>query len=710
MLHRTSKGRQAMTVHRAPSVRCLVFVATIGCAWLVHGEDRPAQPSPPPIPAHAAPPPASQTPGAPEHASPAPSDAERIARLARSLQSDEKRLSELKASLGQPDGEYGDAEAEFEQLDAQLIEQKKHLQQPGKSSAQTDDGAPRDEIAALEKKWALARDRFELAIRERKAMRESVTALDQKLDRDRQAIEELRGAAPSAGTADPAILPGAVGTRGAESDSLAPAVTPPRTAAGSQPADPATSSAGAKTTANAVDKIEAGVLAAAPEYAGGEPKKRAAAAAVAQVTLAAARDAAHEAESISERIEILQKNIALARQLRDTARQKLDNADATLKGLNQELFRKLMEGANADALEQQIQQATERVRETRTEARDITTQLDELQSALAALQSEQLAALADADQKRRAAQQAAAVVTELNNPFTVHNLLQWSLDHGPKILCILLAVATLLRLSRIVEARLVSLVANRGRIGNREERENRAKTLLGIFHNAANIVILGGGVVAVLDEVGIPVVPLIGGAAVVGLAVAFGAQSLIKDYFTGFLVLLEQQYLVNDVVKIGETTGQVERITLRTTVLRDLEGRIHFIPHGQIASVTNTTHGWARAVFEIRVAYRENVDRAIEVLMQLAHELCANEAYRELILEGPVMMGVDALADSGVVVKFHIKTHPLQQWTIKRELLRRIKNRFDELGIEFPGPQTVILRGDVKPLAVIAADRDRKAG
>ena len=265
-------------------------------------------------------------------------------------------------------------------------------------------------------------------------------------------------------------------------------------------------------------------------------------------------------------------------------------------------------------------------------------------------------------------------------------------------------------MSRILEARFVLLIANRGRIGNREERENRAKTLLGIFHNLANILIFGGGVVAALDEVGIPVAPLIGGAAVVGLAVAFGAQSLIKDYFTGFLVLLEQQYLINDVVKIGQISGQVERITLRTTMLRDSEGHVHFIPHGQIATVTNTTHGWSRAVFEIRVAYCEKVDRAMEVLLQLGRELRASEAYSGLILDDPVMLGVEALADAGVILKFHIKTRPLQSGPVKRELLRRIKNKFDELGIQFSNPQIVIYRRDNGRFSVVADNRDRKAG
>src|SRR5262249_47380649 len=150
---------------------------------------------------------------------------------------------------------------------------------------------------------------------------------------------------------------------------------------------------------------------------------------------------------------------------------------------------------------------------------------------------------------------------------------------------------------------------------------------------------------------------------------------------TGFLVLLEHQYLVNDVVKIGPISGQVERITLRTTVLRDAEGHLHFIPHGQITTVTNTTYGWARAMMEVRVSYRENIDHVIDVLMQLASELCESVPYSEMILEAPTMPTVDAHSDWGVILKFNIKTRPFQAVVVRRELLRRIKNKFDELGI-----------------------------
>jgi small conductance mechanosensitive channel len=150
-------------------------------------------------------------------------------------------------------------------------------------------------------------------------------------------------------------------------------------------------------------------------------------------------------------------------------------------------------------------------------------------------------------------------------------------------------------LVRIFSSRIVHVMAHHSKRGTREERENRAHTLVGIFRNSTSMLILGGGGLLLLEEVGIPIVPLLGGAAVVGLAVAFGAQNLIRDYFSGFMVLLEDQYGVNDVVRINDVSGKVESISLRVTVLRDLEGIAHFLPHGTITRVSNMTHSWSRA-------------------------------------------------------------------------------------------------------------------
>jgi len=187
--------------------------------------------------------------------------------------------------------------------------------------------------------------------------------------------------------------------------------------------------------------------------------------------------------------------------------------------------------------------------------------------------------------------------------------------------------------------------------------------------------------------VGVAVAPLMGGAAVLGLAVAFGAQNLIRDYFYGFVILIENQYKLNDVLRIGSISGQVEKITLRMTVLRDLEGAVHFIPNGKIDTVTNLTHGWSRAVVDVRVSYRENVDQVMDELVHVGLELRKDPTFGPLVIDDPEMLGVDGLGESAVTVRMLLKTRPLQQWKVKRELLRRIKQRFDQLGWEIPFPQ-----------------------
>jgi small conductance mechanosensitive channel len=183
---------------------------------------------------------------------------------------------------------------------------------------------------------------------------------------------------------------------------------------------------------------------------------------------------------------------------------------------------------------------------------------------------------------------------------------------------------------------------------------------------------------------------LLGGAAVFGLAVAFGAQNLIRDYFSGFMVLLEDQYGINDYVKVGDISGQVERITLRMTALRDTDGVVHFVPHGTINTVSNLTHGWSRAMFDIGIGYKEDVDRVMRLLVDLGRDLRKDPEYGPLILDNPEMYGVDKFDESAVVIKFSLKTRPLKQWPVRREMLRRIKKKFDELDIEIPYPHRTV--------------------
>ena len=282
---------------------------------------------------------------------------------------------------------------------------------------------------------------------------------------------------------------------------------------------------------------------------------------------------------------------------------------------------------------------------------------------------------------------------EAREPFrlpTVEDFREWFAEHGLTVLVIILVVIAILWLASLLQGHIVRLLARGADRGSRDERENRARTLVGVINNALRTAALAIGTIMVLKEFAIPIEPLLGGVAVIGLAVAFGAQSLIKDFFTGFMVLLEQQYMLGDVIKIGDITGQVENVTLRLTVLRDFEGRVHFIPHGQITTVTNLTHGWSRAVIDVGIAYDEDTDRVVQVLTDLTKELRADPVFGPMIMEDVSMLGVDSLGESAVMIKFGIKTRPMKQWDVKREMLRRMKRRFDELKIEFPFPQRTV--------------------
>jgi small conductance mechanosensitive channel len=629
------------------------------------------------------------------------SDAERIARIERSVEADEKRMLGLKAGLTDPNGEYAQAEAAFRELDAERTRLQDHLKQAQDAGTTENWARTQEAAAALEKKWQLAKERFDLAISERKAIQESLVTLERKVQGGREIIARLRGdkdvaaAAPAPGIASPTASAPPITTPASEKPADAP--PPPAPTA---PTAPAENAAPASLPLVALPQSALNTVLADEGRRKIDPavsKRLAAELAAARSKFQERLDAASAAEArvkaLTERVQLLQQDVQQQRTLRDTARKKVDNAEQTLKNLNEEVFHKLMAGEDIAPLKQQVRDTTTRLIEARADSRDLATHLDELQSTLSLLQGELLTATQTATAKRSAAQAAEDALTKLEDPFTLNNIQLWLKTHLPRLAVILSSIWVLLWVSRSFETRLVSLIASRGRRGSREDRENRAKTLLGVFNNVMKLLIIGGGTLMLLEEVGIPITPVIGGAAVLGLAVAFGAQSLIKDYFTGFMVLFEQQYLINDVIKIGETTGQVERISLRMTVLRDMEGRVHFIPHGQINTVTNLTHGWSRAVLEIGVAYKERVDDVIEILKRLATELRQDENFRLLILDGPVMLGVDSLSSSAVIIKFHMQTRPLQQWPVKREMLRRIKNEFDRLGIEIPFPHLTVYQG-----------------
>ena len=225
----------------------------------------------------------------------------------------------------------------------------------------------------------------------------------------------------------------------------------------------------------------------------------------------------------------------------------------------------------------------------------------------------------------------------------------------------------------------------------------RAKTLLPLLRKALLIVVVTIVSFIVLSEIGVNIGPLLAGAGVIGLAIGFGAQTLVKDVITGVFILAEDQFAVGDIVRVNDKAGVVEEINIRTLRLRDLGGNVHMIPFSSVEMVENKTKDFSRYVFDVGVAYREDVDEVIDVLRDLGTEMQEDEYYGPLINKPIEIMGLDKFADSAVIIRARLTTKPIKQWEVGREYNRRMKRRFDELGIEIPFPHQTIYFGEDKP-------------
>ncbi len=241
------------------------------------------------------------------------------------------------------------------------------------------------------------------------------------------------------------------------------------------------------------------------------------------------------------------------------------------------------------------------------------------------------------------------------------------------------------------------------------EGQKRAKTLGKIINSAATVMVVGVSIMMILSEFGMNIAPIITGAGIAGLAIGFGAQNLVRDVISGFFLILEDQIRVGDVARINGVGGTVENIRLRTTILRDAEGTVHIFPNGEIKQVANLTKEFSYYMIDLGVAYKEDVDQVMRVLEQIGAELQKDPAYSALILEPLEVMGVDDFAGSSVTIKLRIKTLPLKQWEVGRELRRRIKNTFDRQNIEIPFPQVTVHFGETaKSLEQLLRDAPEK--
>lgn len=231
------------------------------------------------------------------------------------------------------------------------------------------------------------------------------------------------------------------------------------------------------------------------------------------------------------------------------------------------------------------------------------------------------------------------------------------------------------------------------------EAAKRAETLSRLLHQGVVIVVWVVAGLTVLREFGVEIAPILASAGIAGLAVGFGAQNLVRDVISGFFMILENQVRVGDVAIVNGTGGLVEKVNFRTIVLRDLSGVVHVFPNGTINSLANLTREWSAYVFNIGIAYKEDVDRVIELMRAVGAELRADAQFGPLMTDDVEVFGVDDFADSAVIIKGRLKTKPIKQWDVGREYRRRLKKAFDREGVEIPFPHRSIYFGEAsKPI------------
>ncbi len=281
---------------------------------------------------------------------------------------------------------------------------------------------------------------------------------------------------------------------------------------------------------------------------------------------------------------------------------------------------------------------------------------------------------------------------ELNLVFSA--LTVWTVQKGVPIVFIIVASLAVLKVVNVIIDKYFDRLVT---IKDDIELEKRVNTLKYTLKSLTNIVIVVVGITIILAKLGINIGPILAAAGVLGLAVGFGAQRFIEDIINGLIILIEDQIRVGDVVEIAGKSGFVEKVDLKMIVMRDFSGNVHYIRNGKVDIITNMTKDFSFSVFDVGVAYKENVDQVMAVMKQVDEELCQDENFKNDILEPLQIFGVDRFADSAVVIKARIKTRPIKQWGISREFNYRLKKKFDEVGIEIPFPhRTIYVKNEIK--------------
>lgn len=275
---------------------------------------------------------------------------------------------------------------------------------------------------------------------------------------------------------------------------------------------------------------------------------------------------------------------------------------------------------------------------------------------------------------------------------------QFLADHGIVLAVMTIVTVTVLLLTALLTPKLIdNIVRNTRAEQTEEELQKRSNTLISVIVTTIQIVIIFVFLLSLASNIGINVTTVLAGASVLGVAIGFGAQSMVKDVIAGLFIIMENQYRKGDVVKIADTSGVVEEINLRRTILRDMDGITHTVPNGEIRVASNFTKTWSRVNLNISVSYDTDLDKAMAIINRVGKELAEDPQWASSILTAPKALRVDKLGDSGIEIKVLGETKPIRQWDVMGELRLRLKKAFDKEGIEIPWPHTKVFFGNLPP-------------
>lgn len=270
-------------------------------------------------------------------------------------------------------------------------------------------------------------------------------------------------------------------------------------------------------------------------------------------------------------------------------------------------------------------------------------------------------------------------------------IINWLVEFGPKIILIILGGFIIKKISsKIIREGVKRMIGPPAQNLSKNAEIKRENTLIKILNGALGIVIWITVLMMILSEVGIEIGPMLAAVGIVGVAVGFGGQYLIKDLISGFFIIIENQYRIDDVVCFGDICGLVEDISLRMTTLRDLDGKVHHVPHGEVKTVSNLSKGFARVNLNIGVAYESDIEEVEKIINKIGEDLSNDPDWKDKIREAPKFLRIDNFGDSSIDIKILGDTEPMENWSVAGELRKRIKIAFDKNGISIPYPQRTI--------------------